>query len=191
MTIIAETTDTNDARLEPIRPIYGPSDPRWAELADWMRVHADPGKATIEDLVPTERACWHETRILGRDLHETSMRVITSAEYPEPPSDSPRPNWATERVTDAVDGFDEPLIQWSTIASASDCGRYEVALYREDTFHPDTDSVEIGPASAVLWIGGNSFETTGSDGPLIASPGDLRTLAAACVAAAEHWEATQ
>lgn len=54
-------TTTNEV----LAPIQDSSDPRWSELAAWLKQNPSPefGVVDIDELEPLERATWHDVHV--------------------------------------------------------------------------------------------------------------------------------
>ena len=140
---------------EPIRPIYGPSDIRWDELAHWFEINRerlvdDDGAptATIEELQPAERAQWHALRILGID-RASAFHVI---EYPDFPSVS-APAWSTSAEDCGVDTVTEHpmrlfMRELDTPAHA--------AIVQEAAWDPERDEVTMKETMLSVWVDGDT-----------------------------------
>lgn len=183
MSIITETTDNRGI----IRPIYGPNDPRWYELAAWFEQNADrlidddgaPG-ATLKELWPSERGAWHASRVLG------IVPSFLDVDFPSFPDDAGAPpQWATgsEPHGNGVTDCDElPSRIWDR--RLIDEGTVSVDLVREDTFNPDTREVVAGPERISLWIADDRVDLSAED----ATPDGLRRIASALLMAANAAE---
>lgn len=146
MNIIAPTTDAR----EPIRPIYGPNDPRWVELAAWFEVHAsrlvdEDGSptASMEDLMPVERAEWYARCVLG--VHVSMFEV--GVDLPTIP-DVPAPAWSTSSDFRGMSTESE----YPVMAFIREMGT-NATIEQELTFNPDTGVVSWGKPYLSVWHG--------------------------------------
>lgn len=150
-TIMNDVTTTTDSAATPIvRPIYGPSDPRWGELAAWMAENADPEKATIEDMMPLERAGWHSLRILGARINAYDLDYIKVPAFPE---GTPQPAWAT--VVDVGDFHTDTELPIRLAYRELVAGAMPARIVQESTFDPETGAVMSDPVKLSVWITGN------------------------------------
>ncbi|MFK4759654.1 hypothetical protein ACI3KS_01830 [Microbacterium sp. ZW T5_45] len=160
MDIISDTTDAREG--EPIFPIYGPTDPRYAELAAFFATNRDKftaedgtSTADVDHFEPSERAAWHEHYCRGREWRDIyhSPKV-----FPEFPNVTPAP-WvqsveergASIPDDDAEQG-DEPVIAWVRPIDAE----YHPVIEQELTYRPDTDEVVMGELTLTMWVDGNT-----------------------------------
>lgn len=182
MTMSIETPSA-DTR-QPLRPIYGPQDPRWQQLAEWFERNADrlvnddgSSTATLEELWPSERVLWHATHVLGVDA--TPFDV----EFPKFPENATPPVWAAggEPSDGGVTECDElPLQIWDH--RLIDESNVSVDLIREDTFDPASAEVVVGAEALSVWIGGEQVKLAD------ATPDGLRTIAGVLLKAANAAE---
>lgn len=167
-----------------LTPIYGPSDDRWAPLAEWLLTHHDDRTGLIDDLTPSERATWFEGKVLGKVVDYSADLV-----YPTVPEALlNKPVWAQTRSEESIDAVTEhPAVVWSAeIANARgfDC---TVNLERADLFDPELVEVTEGPTIAQLWLNGNVCESSG-EYVTLDSPEKLREIARTLAAAADEWD---
>ncbi|GMM94625.1 hypothetical protein [Microbacterium sp. MTN4-26] len=172
MTNLHSTTPT-------LRPIYGANDPRWQELID----ATVPG-FEIEELMPSERAAWYEIHVVGNeDYREVAHREV---EYPDVPR-TESPSWAEQRLDDAVNDREYPVVTWWKDLAAAESVQADVSIQRDDVYDPDSGRFVEGIAHATIYIGGNQAEFSKSD-DWITTPAQLREIALAFYDAADRWE---
>ncbi len=160
-----------------LRPIYGPSDPRWEPLAEAIRAIPDR-TTTIEELLPTERAGWYETKVVGRDRSEVYLSGSWDFEYPTPAPDLfDPPRWTASKVPSdgGTDEFDRPTLMWDKEVASGEFAT--VYLKREDVFDPESNTVIRGEESLAIWIGDNPLDMTGWEHDYLAQPEGLVDLA--------------
>lgn len=179
------TINSTTPSVEVLKPIYGPNDPRWATLEAWLLEHFDDRTGFIDELTPSERVSWYESKVLGRGLDPFHADV----EYPQIPEELVEvPAWAVERIDNETESLTEiPVVAFhADIANSSDID-FSVDLGRTDKFDPDTGTLVKGAEIAQLWLGGNSFDPVGTR-VVLDSPDKLRALARTLTEAADNWE---
>lgn len=177
------TNQSTTATVERLKPIYGPSDPRWAELEAWLIENYDDRTGFIDGLTPSERVHWYEDKMLGNDVWGAQ------SEYPEVPAelvDAPR--WATQRLDESIETLSEhPLVEFHTDLAVSEKIDFIVDLGRSDAFDPEAGTITKGAEVAQLWLGGNVVDPIGQK-VVLDSPEKLRELARTLTEAADKWE---
>lgn len=146
--------------IEPLRPIYGPADERWAPLQAWFDEHADElldddGKprATMGDLWPGERARWYEWKVLGLAFEPADLRE-RGIEYPDFPADASAPAWATGHDDGALDDDENPVRLWHRdVATRLDV---PIAINQLSTFDVAAGKVIDAPAELSVWVDGDT-----------------------------------
>lgn len=173
------TTDTTTT----LKPIYGPSDDRWAPLEAWILEKFPERIGFMEELMPSERATWYEFKVLGNDRSAAFM------DYPEVPAHLlQKPVWADVCSDESVDSVSEqPSVQWTAELAKSESVDFLVDIQRVDTYDPERGEITEGVSAAQLWLGGNSFDHIGQKA-VLDSPDSLRELARTLLDAAEKWE---
>lgn len=151
MNIIAPTDDVR----EPIRPIYGPSDPRWAELGAWFDRNAQTlidrlgnATATLEELWPTERAEWHAMHVLGVDV-DAGRNGVQYAEFPSVPA----PSWSTSEDDRGIEVVSERPMH----AFIRDLGP-NMTIEQDATFDPDSGTIRWSEIYLSLYLDDGNTE---------------------------------
>ena len=142
---------------EHIRPIYGPSDIRWDELAHWFEINAErlhekhgDRVTTIESLTPSERGDWHALRVLGLDTY------MATFDYPEVPDHVQGPAWATSTDDYNVDPETElPIKVWRREV-VDDSNTLSASIEQCAVYNPEDGSVTWRRPVLIVWVDGNT-----------------------------------
>lgn len=137
---------------EPIRPIYGPSDIRWDELAAWFEIHGDEVRATIEDSSPLERAQWHEFHVRGGDWMEILQREV---EWPDFPRGVKPPAWSKRREDRGIDPETEFPMHVFYVDLAAETSMAS-SMEQEARFDPETNTVLWEAPRLIVWADGDT-----------------------------------
>lgn len=142
---------------ETIRPIYGPSDIRWDELAHWFEINAErlhekhgDRVTTIESLTPSERGDWHALRVLGLDTY------MATFDYPEVPDHVQGPAWATSTDDYNIDPETEfPVKVWRREV-VDDSNTLSASVEQCALYSPDDGAVTWRRPVLIVWVDENT-----------------------------------
>ena len=146
-----KTMNTTTVR-EHIRPIYGPSDIRADELADYFERHPSVLRdiRAWEDSKPTERGVWHARYVLG----DHTANFFTEVVYPDFPKIK-GPTWATRSEDFGIDpDTDFPMWAWYRELDQGDAMASSIQLVAK--YDPETKVVLWSAPVLIVWVDGDT-----------------------------------